>query len=241
MSSIVNDALGNDPAHQDDFFDDFQSLDVVGMWEDVSGDSGAAPSLAADGESAAVLTTGATDNNECYLVSNRAFDLRVGSQLIAECRLKATEANTDDLNILFGLMSAAGANSLLDNGGGPAANYSGAVFFKEDGATAWSIESSVATAQTTTATGKAAGLITYQTLRIQIDVITATEAEVSFHIGQEGGNHTRQVLDSVNHLPVKHTIDPTNFAAAKLILGAKAGGANSETPRIDFVRVSQTK
>ena len=35
----------------------------------------------------------------------------------------------------MGLCSAAGANALLDNGGGPAANYSGAVFYKVDGGT----------------------------------------------------------------------------------------------------------
>jgi len=241
MGSIASESLAADPSQESVFFDDFNALDVVGMWADVSGDTGAAPSLAADGEDAVVLTTGATDNNECYLTSVRTFDLAVGKQLVFEAAVKFTEANTDDANILVGIVSEAGANTLLDNGGGPPADYSGAVIYKVDGGTQWNCESSVGTAQTTTATGYAAsGQTGYQLLRIQVDPVSASEAEVTFSIGQEGGNFYRQVTDT-NGLLVKHTVNTGTFAAAKAVVGVKAGGAASETPRFDFVRVHQAK
>lgn len=240
MGSIVIDQINANPDHQVDLFDDFVGLDVVGNWTDVSADTGAAPSMAADGESAVILTTGGTDNNECYLTSNLTLDLAVGQQVLLEAKVKATEANTDDLNFIFGLMSGAGANALLDDGGGPAASYSGAVFFKVDGGTVWNVESSVGSTQTTSATSYTSSQSTYQLLRILIDVVSATEAEVSFAVGQSGGSFFRLVTDT-NNMPIKHTLDPTSFAAAKVVVGCKAGGANSETPRVDYVRVSQTK
>ena len=241
MGQLATESLAADPALESCFFDDFHGLDVVAKWSDVSGDTGAAPSLATDGDDAVILTTGATNNNEAYLVSNRAFDLSVGKQLVAETMVKYTESATDDANLLFGLMSAAAADSLLDDGGGPAANYSGAVFYKVDGGTKWYVESSIAGAQTTNETERlAAGITGWQLLRIQIDPVSASEAEVTFHIGQEGGSFYRQCVDA-NGMPIKHTIVTSSFAAAKVILGVKAGSASSETPRFDYVRVHQAK
>lgn len=240
MGSIVLDQMNANPDHQFDFFDDFTRLDVVGNWADVSADTGAAPSLATDGKSDVLLTTGGTNNNECYLVSNMAFDLAIGQQLLAESKVLATEAATDDLNFIFGLVSGSTTDTLQDDGAGPPASYSGACFYKVDGGTTWILESSVATAQTTSTTTLTTAQSTYQLLRILIDVVSATEAEVSFMVGQEGGNFFRIVTDS-NGQPIKHTLNPTSFAAAKVVVGAKAGGANSEVPRVDYVRVSQTK
>ncbi|QDV78078.1 hypothetical protein [Botrimarina mediterranea] len=240
MGSIVLDQLNANPDHQVDFFDDFVLLDVVGRWTNVSGDTGAEPTLATDGKSDVLLTTGATNNNECYLTSNLLFDLAVGQQVLAEAKVLATEAATDDLNFIFGIVSGAGANALQDDGGGPPASYSGACIFKVDGGTTWNLESSVGGSQTTSTTTLTSAQSTYQLLRILIDVVSATEAEVSFMIGQEGGNFFRLVTDS-NGQPIKHTINPTSFAAANVVIGAKAGGAASEVPRVDYVRVSQTK
>lgn len=237
----VSDALNSTPELQTTFYDDFTDLDVTNRWTDVSGDSGAAPTLATDGESAIIFTTGGTDNNECYLTSKMVFDLTVGCQTVIEGAMKWTEAATDDANIIFGLMSGAGANALLDTGGGPAASYSGAVFFKVDGGTKWNVESSIAGAQTTAETERtASGISGWQILRIQFDPISAAECEVTFHVGQEGGTYFKQVVDS-NYLPIKHTIVTSSFAAANVVIGAKAGDTNSETPRCDWVRVRQAK
>lgn len=240
MGSIVLDQLNANPDHQFDFFDDFVRLDVVGNWADVSGDTGAAPSLATDGKSDVILTTGGTNNNECYLVSNLALDLTVGQQTLLEAKVLASEAATDDLNFIFGLVSGSTTDTLQDDGAGPPASYSGACFFKVDGGLVWNIESSVSTSQTTNTTTLVSAQADYQLLRILIDVRTATEAFVTFHVGQSGHNFFRQVCDS-NNLPIVHTVNPTSFAAAKVIVGAKAGGSNSETPRVDYVRASQTK
>lgn len=236
---LVDDNLFAHPLRQDDFVDEFNELDVVGKWTDTSGDTGAAPTLAADGESAVILTTGATDNNEAYLSTNRVWDVVADKPITIDMKMRYEEANTDDASIIMGLMSAAGANAIVD-GGGPAASYSGAVFFKSDGDTVWSVETSVGGAQTTTVTDEAAGSTTYSIFRIEIRPLDATTAEVVFLIGQEGGNYFKQCRDANGNL-IKHTITYASFAAAPLLLGVKAGSANSETPRWDSVRVSQVK
>lgn len=242
MSKLVNDNLLANPWRQDDFIEEFNLLDVVGRWADVSADTGAAPSLATDGESAVILTTAATDNNECLLVSNQTWDVAQSMPLTIDIKMRYAESNTDDANILMGLVSSAAAvaDVIADNGGGPPASYSGAVFFKVDGGTVWNVESSVAGTQTTTATNKTAGGASYQNFRIEIRPIDSTTAEVVFLIGQDGGSHFTQCKDSSGNV-IKHTLTYTSFAACKLVLGAKAGSANGETPRFDYVRVSQVK
>lgn len=242
MAVTLTQELFTNPTRQDDFFDDFNHMDLVGLWVDTSTDTGAAPTLATDGESAVVLTTGATNNNEAYLSSNRLWDVVADKPIVFETRLKYTESATDDANVAMGFCSAAAADAILDDGGGPAASYSGALFFKVDGGTAWQFETSVAGAQTTnTISNVTPGGGTYQSFRIEIRPIDSTTAEVVPLIDSSGGNNFVQCKDATTGNLIKHTITYTSYAAAEVMLGVKAGSASSETPRWDYVRVSQAK
>lgn len=206
--------------------------------EFVTGDLGT--SLAADaGSSVAVgdevggvitITTGGTDNNEAMWKSTKElFKFANNKPLVFEARVQFTEANTDDANVFVGLADAAGANLMVDDGGGSKSSYSGVAFLKVDGATRWSIQSSVGSSKTTTdltatnsidKTAKTAGSSSYQTLRIEFIPISSTEADVNFWIdGVQVG---------------KHSLTYTSATEMQAALYIKAGGSNSEVLKADY-------
>jgi len=212
--------------------DDFTGglLDAV-KWTDTSPDSGAtvAGSDAAGG--AAVLTTGATDNNEAYLLSKQeVFLFAANKPLKVACRLKFTEANTDDANVAFGLANAVGANTIVDDGAGLKTNFSGVAIFKVDGGTRWKVMSSLATTQEIvdlTASlsydklAKTAGGGVYQILEIDWQPISGTVGEARFFI------------DGVHVYTLSFTF--TSATEMNLFVGVKAGGANSEVVTVDYL------
>ena len=152
--------------------------------------------------------------------------------------MQFAEANTDDENILVGLLDAVGANSLQDNGAGPPASYSGAVFFKVDGGTTWNVETSNSTTQTTnelvstnannlSRKTQTAGGAAYQTLRIEYTPYSATNAYVSFFV------------DGVQCC--QHDYVFTSATEMQIGIGVKNGGANNETLNVDYVVAVQER
>jgi hypothetical protein len=179
------------------------------------------------------------DNDETYVESaNEVFKFAADKPLLFEARVQFTEANTDDANILVGLMDAVAANSLQDNGAGPPSSYSGAVFFKIDGGTVWQTETSLSTTQTTnelTSTNvnnlskkaQTAGGAAYQTLRIEYMPYSSTNAYVTFFV------------DGV--AVAQHDYVFTSATEMQIALGVKNGGANLETLNVDYVSCSQER
>jgi len=232
-----------DEAHQlrltHGFFEDFDHFVDGDRWTMVDADSGASVAEDADGVGGVVLlTTGATDNNEAVLAtSNELFKFASDKPLVAEARVQYAESNTDDANVLFGVMDAIGANSLQDGGAGPKASYSGAVFFKADGDTVWSVESSLAGAQTTTqltatnsldGAAKTAGGSSYQTLRIEVQPLAGSVADIMFYI------------DEI--LVAKHKgVSITSATEMMVGVAAKAGSANSEVVSVDYISAYQKR
>ena len=78
-------------------------------------------------------TDAANDNDEAYASTGENILFTAGKPVYIGCKIRLSEANTDDANWLFGLTDQGGANTLQDNGAGPPASYSGAVIFKVDG------------------------------------------------------------------------------------------------------------
>ena len=224
--------------HQFCIDDDFPYLDAV-KWLTEEADAAASVAHDADGTGGIILlTTGAVDNNEAYIFSNELFKTAVGKSLIASCRLSYTEANTDDANVMFGFMSGVGADSIQDDGAGPKADYSGGVIFKVDGETRWRVESSEGTSQTTTETDRTAGG-SFQTLEVAITPKgNNNEAEVAFFIDEAGGQALTQPAEQGSNprTPlIKHTIDFASTTEMAIVVGVKAGGANSEVISLDYL------
>ncbi len=211
-------------------FDDFLWYVTAHLWTTVATDSGTAT---VGDEAGGVLTLAPSDgtvadNDEIYVkTTNEIFLFAADKPGRFECRVKWTDANTDDANVLVGVMSAVGANSLLDDGGGPAASYSGAVFFKTDGGTTWNFETSLAGTQTTTALpAYTAGGANWQTLRIEWREQGGVIEIVPIIDGQ-------QCLDA-NGRPVKHTIALGSPTEMNGVIGAKNGAANNEAIKFDY-------
>jgi hypothetical protein len=229
--------LRNQFTIQDDFLRDVDSAD----WVTTLTDSGTASvGDAAHGIIALVASDGTVaDNDEAYIESaNEVFRFTADKPLLFEARVQFTEANTDDANILVGLLDAVGANSLQDNGAGPPSSYSGAVFVKTDGGTVWQTETSNSTTQTTNELTAAnvnnlakravtAGGAAYQTLRIEYMPYSATNAYVTFFV------------DGV--AVAQHDYVFTSATEMQIALGVKNGGANLETLNVDYVSCSQER
>ncbi len=216
--------------------DDFTSLDAD-VWTDTSGDSGAACAGTDAAGGVVTLTTGGTDNNEAYLLSKQeCFKFLAARPIKVGSTLKWTEANTDDANVAFGLMDAVGADSIVDDGAGPKASYSGALFYKTDGGTKWNFETSIAGAQVTTAIAYPAissvGDGVYRRLEIFIDPVSSTEALAKPFINGEQCRDANGVL-------ISHSITMTSATEMNLFVGVKAGGANSEVVSVDKIYGTQ--
>jgi hypothetical protein len=221
----------------DDFTRDVDSAD----WATTLTDSGTASVGDAAGGILAIVPSDGTvaDNDEAYVESaNEVFKFAADKPALFEARVQFTEANTDDANVLVGLMDAVGANALVDDGAGPKSSYSGAVFFKVDGSTVWQTETSNSTTQTTTELSASnannlakravtAGGAAYQTLRIEYMPYSATNAYVSFFV------------DGV--LCAQHDYIFTSATEMQLAFGVKNGGANNETLSVDYVSCTQSR
>ncbi len=219
-------------------FDDFTEYADTQRFTKTAADAGSSVALDAAGVGGVLqLVTGATNNNEAYVESTaELFKFAADKPLRLDARVQYSEAATNAANVIVGLMDAPGANTLLDDGGGPKASYSGAVFFKEDGQTVWSAESSIGSSQTTTQLTAAnsldgsphtAGGSGYQDLSIEFQPNTSTEGEIRFWINDV--------------LVAKHAISFGSATEMTVFAGVKAGGANSETLNIDYMSCMQLR
>jgi hypothetical protein len=222
---------------EDDFTVDIDAAE----WVSTLTDSGTASVGDAVGGVLALVPSDGTvaDNDEACIESpNETFLFANNKPIVFEARVQFTEANTDDANVLVGLLDAVGANTILDDGAGPKASYSGAVFFKVDGGTVWQCETSIAGTQTTTelsATNannlskkaQTAGGASYQTLRIEFLPYSSTAALVNFSID---GVHC-----------ASHEFTYTSATEMQIGAGVKNGSANNETLNIDYIVCAQAR
>jgi len=127
------------------------ALDTSNQFEFTSNSGGTA--AVADGVDEQVTltpSTGTSDNDEAYLASKyEKFKFLADRPIHFEQDVQYAEANTDDANVIIGFKDAVGADTLLNDGGGPAASYYGCVFFKVDGGTVWNAEVSIGGTQYT--------------------------------------------------------------------------------------------
>ena len=226
------------------FFEDFFEFVTADMWTDTSTDATATVTVSDGVKGIAAVFTDATDNNEAYLHQTKeTFKFANNKPLVFEALVQYAEANTDDANVMIGLKDAWAADSLLDNGGGPAASYTGAVFFKVDGSTTWQVETSIAGTQTTTNLTAAnsldkvahtAGGTTggpnadgYHKFRIEFRPYSSTNADVLFYINDV-------------HV-ARHDFIYTSATDMEAGVGAKAGDTNAETVNVDYIACYQVR
>jgi len=211
------------------FHDDMEFYDAtatVGNWAAVS-DGGTVAQID-DNNGVLSIATGTSDNDETYL-STMAENWLVEDDrpIWFEARVKLTEANTDDANIIVGLSDNAAANILVDDGAGAAASYDGIAFVKVDGGTVWQFETSNAGTQVTTASAGAFTSATWTRLGFTVDHNDGTTAKVTPYINGVAGT---AINLTISGLALMHGL-----------LGVKAGDTNAETLLVDYVRVVQIR
>ena len=219
-------------------FDDFKHYVSADDFTSVATDSGTISVLDAVGGRLTINASDGSvvDNDESYVrTTTEMFLVADNKPLRFECRMQYTEANTDDANVFVGFIDAAGANLLVDDGAGPKTTASGFGIFKVDGGTVWKCFSSKSTTQTITASTTTAGGASYQVLEVEFQPISSTEGMVYFWVDGV------QLVDS-NQKPISHSI---TFASATEMhfvpCYAKAGSANSETPKISNAFAAQLR
>lgn len=217
-------------------WEDFYHYTTAEDFTTVVSDLGTAAASDAHGGVLVILPSDAsvTDNDEGYVrTTHEIFKFDADNTIRVAALLQFTEGATDDANVIFGLMDAAGPDALQDNGLGPKASFSGAVFYKVDGQVYWRVRSSVGTTNTDTAltthtAGTAAGVWTL--LEIEVRAIALTRVEITYRINEQ------LVLDPAAGYakPLLHTLDATSATEMHLVVGMKNGAATTvETLRVD--------
>ncbi len=210
------------------FFEDFYEFVSGDLWTLVTAVDGTATVQDAAGGKIVLTSAVATAGNEdCYLKSNKeTFKFASHKPLWFETLLSFTEAATNQANVIAGLMDAVASNALQNDGAGPKASYSGAVFYKVDGETVWRCQSSVGASQTTTQTNVTAS--GEQRLTIEFHPLAGAIGEVRFFIDDA--------------LAAKHRLDFTSATEMQVILGLKDGNASDEeTLTIDYAACYQLR
>jgi hypothetical protein len=218
-------AINADPSLGHIFFDDFHYFTEADRWTTTE-DEG---KTGTDGVQDAVggwykNFCDADDNDESYCIAEgEFFKLVANKPLWFEAKVQLTEANTDEANWIVGLIENPGADTLLDNGGGPSASYDGFCFFKVDGTMKVQFESSTAATQVTNAT--------------LADFTSGTAVRVGAYF--DGGTTITPYVDGV--AGTAHTLNLTGQGELAPVFGVKAGGTNEEAIEIDYIKVVQVR
>lgn len=226
------DAKQIDPLDRDDsfeIFDDFLDYNTGDLWTSLVADTGSAVAAAGGQGGILTLTAGGDDNDECAVAStNTLYLLAANKPAVARSRIQFTNADSLAANFATGLSSIFTANFITDNGAGLAASFSGAVWFKKDQDTYWSVATSNGATQTITRTNISAGVADYVQLEVRITPYSSANAEVTFH-------YNGQQARDANGDPIKHVLAIASIAAMKLGAYLKQGGSTAQTASVDYL------
>lgn len=210
-------------------FDDFVDYNSGDLWTSLAADTGSSVAASDAHGGILVLTCGDDDNEEAAVATTKAvYLLAANKPCVMRGRLQFTDADALAANVACGMSSIFTADFITDNGAGIAASFSGAVFFKKDQDTYWSVCTSNGTTQTITRTNVVAAGASYQDLEVRITPYSSANAEVTFH------HNGQQVRDASGEL-IKHTLAIASIAAMKLGAYVKEGGGTNQLLNIDYL------
>jgi hypothetical protein len=218
-------------------FDDFAHYVTADTFTSIATDSGTLTVADAVGGILTIAASDGTvaDNDQSYLRTTTELFKFGTQQIVFEARVQFAEANTDDANVILGLMNAVAAEALVDDGGGPKASFSGMVLYKIDGGTKWIFATSIGTTRTTTTTSQTAGGASYATIRLvyTLDGATGYGEAVPYYDGQQ--------MTDANGTLVKHRFAYASATEMHAFAGLKNGGSNAETLQIDYLGCAQRR
>ncbi len=222
-SPVVSD-LGQ-IIYKDDFYT-YDNTATVGGYAEVSDGGAIAPTDANGGVLSIATDVNAQD--ESYVSSlHKVFKFQTDKNGFFEARVKLTEANTNDANIIIGLSDTVSANFLQDAGAGPAASYDGAVFFKLFDELLWNFEVSNAGTQDTELSVGTFTSATWHKLGFRYEFKDGVTATITPYVDGVAGTAVTMLIAGLEEM--------------HLVAGLKAGGANAETLLVDYIYYTQDR
>lgn len=227
-------------------FDDFFWYISPHLWTATVTDSGTVLMYTTEPGGIVALTPSdgtVADNDEVYLGwTNKCLTLAAGQPVRMFTKFKFAEGNTNTSNLLIGLMSTSAANALLDDAGGPAASYTGAVLFKQDGQLNWQAEVSNGGTQSTKALTADLGIVGPDTINAGQTYWQTLEIEIA---PKSVGLSKCTVTFVLNGTPVAKfdNVDYSSSPAAMSpVFGLKNGAITAvETLYVDMCYAGQVK
>lgn len=222
-------------------FDDFWADQSDLFWIDTITDTGTA--LVGDATRGIMTLTPSdgtvADNDEVYLGSaNEVFIFATNRPIYGRCRLSFVETAAGVYNAFFGFANAFAADLIVDNGGGPRASGCVAFVEKRDTETAWRLTTRNGATVTSTLSTKSSTMTSgaFQVIEIFIDDWDGVSMKVSAKIDGE------YLKDTINNLPIRHTVLIASATEMQVGAGAKLGAAtNNDLLLIDYIYASQAR
>lgn len=219
------------------FFDEFEWFVSPHRWTALAADAGSSVAAQPTGVGGIVaVATGAVDNNEAALATtHRLFRPADDRPLLGEARVQFTDGAVASANVFVGLADVLGtADLLLDNGAGLKSGVHALGFARFEGDATWRCVAARPGAVQSTVGQAPAGGGAWQTLRVELQPVDPTLAEVTFYCDDQ------PVRDAVGQ-PVKLVVSLAGFVALQAGAAVKAGTAAGETLLLDYFAVSQVR
>lgn len=221
----------------DDFFND--QVDTIGGVDTVTDSGTVAMGDAAGGTVVLTPSDGTVaDNDEAYYATpNEVFLIASGKPLYGRARIKVAETTADKVNVAFGFQNAVGADSLIDDGGGPKVSGDTLCIFKKDGGGAyWYCAGYCNGTGTTTKSKTAFVTATWYDLEIFCTDNGDGTAAVTYKIDGQ------YLKDFTTGVVISHSVTYASATEMKMWLGVKLGAAtNNDTLTADFWFAKQKK
>lgn len=214
-------------------FDDFNHFTDADLWTVLDADATSVVAHQGAGRGYLSVLTSADNEEAAVVTTNELFLFAAGKPLIGEGRVTFTVPNTDDASFAFGFADAIGANQITDNGGALAINDSGVFLYTLKDSLAWRFGSAVAggAVSNSVSTTNVSGT---QTLRIEVQPISSTEAEARPFV--DG----KQLQDS-NGVPIRHTIAFASATDMDFGVYVKGHNAADASALVDYLYAAQTR
>ncbi len=222
-------------------FDDFWTAQSDLQWTDTITDTGTV--VIGDAVSGIATLTpsdgSVSDNDEVYFATtNELFLFLANRPIYGRFRFALSLTTLAAMNFFVGFQNAVGANTIIDDGGGPKVSGSTLAVGKIDGESVWRVYSACNGTSTTTLSSKTvtAGATTWHDVEIVCGDWDGTSMQVSFRVDGE------YLKDSINNLPIRHTVLIASATEMSAFAGVKLGAAtNNDKMLLDFAYASQRR
>ncbi len=232
------------------FFEDFDHIVSADRWTKIL-DTGATQ-LVIDGAGGILEILNDTTDEDGSAIETTAelFQVLEGKPLTMSCRLQITEGDVQEANVAVGFSTVVTVDTMQITDLGPIATYDGAMIYKTGGSvsssanTQWSVAVSNATTTTQTLTDAPVVSGDWQSVRIDITPINATDFEVTYFIDVNGGTDWVQMRqDGVNPRSpaIKHTGLITSMDAMHVFAIVKNGNAAADKLELDWIQAWQKR